>query len=126
MSAYDEILKMLEEGEKVEGIVFGPFSWGGVPKDGEQWDYGCDEPGEETGEEPPVPFHLRGKVLTLEEVRQYMNGWSFYNGCGVPKCYATYIWTNKRVFWVAAYEGETRLEFMPRDPTVCIPAMSGH
>lgn len=126
MSAYDDIISILEEGESVEGIVFGPFGWGRVPQDGETWDYGYGEPGEETGEEPPVPFDMRGKVLTLEEARPYMQGWSFYCGHGAPECYSAYIWTNKRIFWVSEYDGATKLDYMPRNPTDCMPVMSGN
>ena len=108
--AAQDLADFLDDGEVVEGIVFGGWGWGG----------GFREP-----EEPPVPESIQGAVLSVEEAVQYMHGWSFYGGLGSPDCYATYIWTDKRVIWVTQYDGETRLDSAPRHPSDCMPDMSG-
>lgn len=114
MSAYDELLEYLNEGETVESIVFGPFGWGS----GDKLGYG--EP-----ESRPVPLDQRRKLLTLEEARPFMQGWPFDGDYGAPKCYATYIWTDQRCIWVTQYDGSTCLSSMPRNPTACTPSMPG-
>jgi len=105
-SAYEELLSKLQEGEVVEAVVFGEYGW--------------DDPGTNL-----IPVDRRNKVLSFGEAKQYMKGWSFKNGFGEPDCYAVYIWTNFRVFWVALYDGSTRLNSMPRNPIDCVPGMPG-
>lgn len=109
-SAYAELMKELEAGEKVEGIVFGKYGWGG---------FGEDEISD------PIPQDKIGKLMTLDEARPYMQSWSFIGGFGSPDCYATYIWTNKRILWVTQYDGSTCLDSAPRNPVDCIPDMPG-
>lgn len=109
-SAYAELMKELEEGEKIEGIVFGAYGWSG---------FGEDEISD------PIPQDKRGKLMTLDEARPYMQSWSFNGGYGSPECYATYIWTNKRILWVTQYDGSTCLDSAPRNPVDCIPDMPG-
>ena len=120
MSAYTDIMKVMQDDEKIEGIVFGPWGWGDAPDEGEEWEQGYGEPNP-----PLVPFSERGKVLTLEEATPYMEGWEFNGGFGAPECYATYIWTNKRVLWVTQYDGATALDAVPRHPEKTMPDMSG-
>lgn len=115
-----ELREFMMEGEYVEAIVFGPWGWGSAPRDGQEWEYGHGEPSP-----PPVPFELRGKVLTLAEAEPYMQSWSFNGGYGAPDCYATNIWTNKRVIWVTQYDGSTNLDSAPRYPTASMPDMPG-
>lgn len=116
MSAYNELMEYLQKGEEVEGIVFGAFGWYGSKSN-----LGYKEP-----KPPPVPFNKRRRVLTLEQAEPYMQqDWSFYGGYGAPECYATYIWTNKRVLWVTQYDGSTSFDSMPRNPCNCIPIMPG-
>jgi len=108
-NAYAELLDEMQEGEQVEAIVFGNWGWDGF-------------------EEPipkPVPIKKRNKILTLEQAKPYMKGWSFNGGYGAPECYAVYIWTNQRVLWVTQYDGATRLYSMPRNPIACNPGMPG-
>ena len=116
--AYDELMAYLEPGEVVEAIVFGPFGWGDED----------DDEGEAYGEDridEPIPKSGRGKVLTLEQAKPLMRGWSFDGGFGAPECYATYVWTNQRVIWVTQYDGSTGLDSMPRNPVACVPSMPG-
>lgn len=108
MSAYDELMGFLEDGEYVERVVFGPFGWDPEPEKGR-----------------PVPIDKIGIVLTLEEAKLYMFGWNFFGGYGAPNCHATYVWTNTRVIWVTQYDGSTSLSSMPRNPVDCIPYMPG-
>jgi hypothetical protein len=107
--AYKDLMEHLEEGEKVEAIVFG--SWG--------WD-GYKEP-----EGKPVPKETQCKILTIDDARPMMWGWSFYGGFGSPTCYAVHVWTDRRVIWVNDYDGATRLVSVPRNPTDREPEMSG-
>jgi len=106
MSAYEELLKELQEGETVEAIVFGKYGGGGY----------CEI-------EDGVPVNKKGVVLTLEEAEPYMQTWSFYGGFGAPECYATNIWTNKRILWVTQYDGSTNLDSAARNPTAYKPKM---
>ena len=109
MNAYDDLVKFLDDDEKVEALVFGPYGWDGY-----------EEP-----ENQPVPKDKRGVVLTLEEAKPFMQGWSYYGGYGAPKCYASYIWTNQRVIWVTQYDGATGMDGAPRHPVNIVPDMPG-
>lgn len=120
MSAYSELREFLNDGEAIEAIVFGPWGWGFAPQDGEEWERGYEEPSA-----PPVPFEMRGKVLSEEQAEPYMQSWSFYGGYGAPDCYATYIWTTERVIWVTQYDGATGLDAAPRNPAETMPDMPG-
>jgi hypothetical protein len=120
MSAYEELQEYIAENEKIEAIIFGPWGWGSSPADGKDWEKGYGEQ-----DEPYVPYDIRGKVLTLDQAEQYMQGWSFYGGYGAPDCYATYIWTNQRVIWVTQYDGATSLDSAPRNPIAIMPDMPG-
>lgn len=111
MSAYSELVEILEDGEVVEAIVFGAWGRGDGPADGGEWKAGYGEP-----TPPPVPFEKRGIRLTLEEAEPMMQSWEFYGGYGSPDCYATHIWTDRRFFWVTQYDGATGLDFAPRHP----------
>jgi len=108
LNAYDDLMKFLEKDEFVENIIFGDYGWSGFGED--------------------VKFinrNQKNKLMTIDEAKPLMNGWSFHGGFGSPDCYATYIWTNKRVIWVTQYDGSTNLDSMPRNPTVCKPGMPG-
>ena len=108
MNAFKDLIKYMEKDESIEAIVFGPWGWDGF---------------EETTEF--VPKKRQGIVLTIDEAKNYMKGWTFECGFGAPLCYATYIWTNKRVIWVTQYDGSTTLCSAPRNPTNTIPDMPG-
>ncbi len=109
-TAHLELLKFLEKDEQVEGIVFGDFGWSSF--------------GEEDISDP-IPKEKRGVLLTLEQAEPLMQSWQFDGGFGSPDCYATYVWTNKRIIWVTQYDGSTCLDSAPRHPTDCIPDMPG-
>ena len=111
MNAYLELMKELRSDEVVEGLVFGEFGWGGYS--------------EEESIENPIPKEKRGVVMTLEEAKPMMEGWSFYGSYGAPECYAVYIWTNMRVGWVTQYDGSTCLDWAPRNPIDVFPYMPG-
>lgn len=107
--SYSELQEFLEPGETVEAVVFG------------DWDLG----GYEEPDPPPVPRDRRGVVLSLAEAMPMMDGWDFCGGYGTPECYATYIWTNKRVIWVTTYDGSTWLSSAPRHPKAVMPSLHG-
>lgn len=109
MSAHAELLEFLEDGERVEGVVFGAFGWGGYLE----------------AKERPVPEHKRGVVLSLDEAAQFMDGWKFHGGHGAPRNYAFCAWTNRRVITVGEYDGETWLTALPRNPIDFMPENIG-
>lgn len=122
MSAFQELQEFLNENEIVESIVFGAFGWGEEPQsDNDKWEFGFHE----KVLEQPIPFELRGKLLTLEEAKPHMQCWSFYGGYGSPNCYKTIIWTNERVISISEYDGSTCLVGIPRNPQECFPEMFG-
>ena len=106
MNAYEDLLEYLEDGEVVEGIVFGAF-------------------GEKEQEPPPVPVDRRGVVLTLEEAKPFMMDWSFHTDYGAAECYAAYIWTNMRLIWITQIDGAAGLDSAPRNPVNIVPYMFG-
>lgn len=106
-NAWEELQDKLLEGEYLVAIVFGK------PGDGMR------------GEEKTyVPENRRYVVLSPKEARRYMKNWCFDGGYGGPECYAAFIWTNKRVFWVSEYDGRTELDAAPRNPENVKPRMS--
>ena len=107
MSAYNELLEFLDENEVVEGIIFGDYGWTIY------------------GKHNPYPDVVQRKLLTIEEAKPMMKDWVFYNGYGAPECFATNIWTNKRVIFVTQYDGSTNLNSVFRNPTECEPDMPG-
>lgn len=110
MNAYKDLLEFIgTKDEKIEGIIFGKWGWGGY-----------NEP------KPTfVPLKKRNILLTIDEAKPMMEGWSFYGGYGAPECYAVYVWTDKRVIWVTEYDGSTTLDSAPRNPQNVIPYMPG-
>lgn len=108
MSALTDLDEYLDEDEGVEAIIFGNYG------------YGQDTDKTLSAIQPKY----RGKILSFEVAKTMMETWSFQNGFGIQKCYATYIWTNRRVIWVSEYDGSTCLNSMPRNPIPCIPEMS--
>jgi Holliday junction resolvasome RuvABC endonuclease subunit len=73
----------------------------------------------------PIPKDKKGVLLTLEEAKPYMNGWSLFSGFGSPETYAINVWTNKRVLWITQYDGSTSLDSVSRFPVACMPYMPG-
>lgn len=108
-NAYDELIEFLDDEETVEGVVFGVFGWSGF-----------DEP-----DEAKIPENMRGIVLSIDQAKPFMKGWSFYGGHGAPMCYAITVWTNENVIFVSQYDGSTRLESVPRNPVDHDPEMPG-
>jgi hypothetical protein len=108
-NAYKDLKQELLEEEYVESVVFGDWGWSGY-----------EEP------DPPfVPKDKKGVLLTLEEAKPYMNGWSLFSGFGSPQTYAINVWTNKRVLWITQYDGSTSLDSVSRFPVACMPDMPG-
>ena len=108
LDAYLDLIEYLEDGEAIETLVFGEYGWGGYGEDTEF-----------------IPKEKQGVLMTLEEAKPMMHGWTYDCGYGSPQCYATYVWTNRRVIWVTQYDGPTTLNSAPRHPINCIPDMPG-
>jgi hypothetical protein len=117
LNAWNDLQEYLDEGEEVTNIVFG--NWGWAHADNE-YIKGFEEP-----DPPPVPPDMRAKVLTPEEARPLMAGWSFNGGYGAPECYAVRIYTTTRVIWVTQYDGATELDSTFRRPKAHWPDMPG-
>ena len=104
-NAYKELMEALLPNEKVEKIVFG------------------SEPTFFSKGRYPVPEDKAGKAMSLQEAEPYMKDWKF--DALHKNCYATYIWTDQRVFFVSNYDGSMQLEWVPRNPTDIEPDMIG-
>ena len=78
MSAYEEIVSILAHDEVIEAIRI----------DDDDFSYDIK-----------VPGFIKGKIITLEEAKPYLEGWSFENGFGEINCLTLYIWSNKRIFF---------------------------
>lgn len=107
--AYQQLTEALVKGEVIEGICFGEWGWSGY-------------------REPKpsiIPRDKQGIVLSKEEAKPLMKGWSLYSDFGAPMAYAMYVWTNKQVVWITQYDGSTALSSMPRNPTDCEVKMPG-
>lgn len=97
------------EGEEIEAAVIGKMGWG---------DY-------ESEKVPNYEEHPKGKVLTWQEARKYLN-YEFDSGLGAPGCQAIYVWTTTKVMFVSQYDdGATKLNVIPRNPADTMPDMPG-
>ena len=126
-NAAHEVLTELEPGETVEAVVFGAFGWGSYDDDDDE-PAADDDPVVDDDELTAriIPREKRAVPLTWEEAAPLMAGWSFYGGYGAPSCYATYIYTNHRIFYVSQYDGATSLRSLPRHPVPGVmPQMPG-
>jgi len=109
MNAWEEIKNKLDKDEMLEHVVFG--SWGSFSDDAPT---------------PEVPPNVMGCRLLPHEAKPFLLTFSFNGDYGTPECYATWIYTNKNVYWVTQYDGSTSLDSMPRNPTQDrIPYMPG-
>ena len=59
-NAYTELMEYLEPNEIVEAIVFGAWGWRSSPTNDDDWEPGYCEP-----DPTPVPFDMRGKILSF-------------------------------------------------------------
>lgn len=100
-NAYEELLGYLDVGERIDSIVFGEFGWGSHYREPSPY---------------PVPETFQGIVLSLADAKPLMDGWQFDGGFGAAECYPVYVWTDKRVIFVSEYDGNTRLNSVPRHP----------
>jgi hypothetical protein len=116
-NAWEDLEKALEPGETVEALVFGNWGWSYEDKPA-AGAYGEPDP-------PPVPVEMRAKVLTPDEAKPFMAGWSFFGGYGSPECYAVRVWTSRRILWVTQYDGSTSLDSAMRNPEPHLPDMPG-
>jgi len=104
----------LEAGETIQSTVIGDMGWPGFG----------DEPGYGSEGVPLYNEQLRGKVLSWNDARRFLD-YDFDDGFGAPGCNAVYAWTAKRVFFINQYDGRTKLSWVPRDPCECEPTMPG-
>jgi hypothetical protein len=109
-----ELEAMLDDGEQIEAVVFGHFGW----------DSGDREPGYGEPDPMPIPFDMRGKILTLEQAEPYFEGWDDSGVFREPTCYAIHVWTNLHVYYVHEYDWSTRLMRVPRNPVATLPGLS--
>lgn len=72
----------------------------------------------------PETSHVEGKILTIEEARQYLD-YDYHNGFGGEDCHPVAIWTKTHVYYIHEYDGSTRLGKAPRHPIEHMPKFSG-
>ena len=114
-NTFAEDIEAAAGGEPIIGIVIGPFGWG---------DY-VPILSEEPERKRAVPQELRGKVLTWEQARPWLN-YKYDRGYGAPDCHAIFAWTENRVIFVDQYDGATSVCWVPRHPTADrVPYMPG-
>lgn len=101
--AIDQLRAELQPDETVEAVVFGRWE----RRDGRQL----------------VPEDLQGKPLSIDEAAPLMRGWSI-EGWGAS-CAPMHVWTDRRVLFVASYDGTTYLDSVPRHPIDWAPLMCG-
>jgi hypothetical protein len=116
MSAWEQLMDVLQDGEEVECVIFGPWGWGTFDEDSQY----------QKAPDPQVPPSIMGRRLILTEAEPFLKAFSFEGGHGSPDSYATWIYTNQSVFWVTQYDGSTGLSSMPRHPIQgLVPHMPG-
>lgn len=120
MNDLKNFLKKKKIEEPIEGIVFGRWCW-----DEDEKEYFSENSPYFTQKSRIIPNSMKYKCLTVHEAQPLMNGWTFYSGYGFPQTYATYIWTTNHIIWVSEYDGSTKLDYAPRNPTNIVPFIPG-
>ncbi len=105
MSNLIEWIKDEAHDEPIKAVVIGKMGWGNesVPN----------------SEKQPL-----GVILTWKEAKKWLN-YEFSSDYGAPECNAIYAWTKTRVIFVSQYDGATRINSIPRNPTPTMPYMPG-
>lgn len=112
MTAHAELLEYAA-GEPIEAIIFG--HWQGASR---HW----------VNEDPIeaiIPASMRGKPLTLEEAKPFLQDFAIAGGYGLPDTYALYAYTPTHIIFIEQYDGATNLTRVPRHPCECTPHMPG-
>lgn len=72
-----------------------------------------------------VPNDLKGVILSEEQARPHMKGWTYFSDYGAgEKCFATLVWTQSHVIWAVQNDEMTTLRSAPRNPCHTVPATS--
>ena len=72
-----------------------------------------------------VPNDLKGVILSEEQARPHMKGWTYRSDYGAgEKCFATLVWTPTHVIWAVQNDERTTLRSAPRNPCHTQPATS--
>lgn len=112
----------------IEAIVFGNRMDSGPPRKMASHDIGhkpytCRH--SRWGTSIGVPNNLKGVILTEEQARPYMKGWTYRCDYGAgEKCFATLVWTPTHVIWAVQNDERTTLCSAPRNPCHTRPATS--
>lgn len=64
------------------------------------------------------------KVVPWSEARPFLD-YQYDTGFGGADCHPVYAWTPTRVLFVHEYDGSTGVVSVPRNPTDCMPELSG-
>ncbi len=67
---------------------------------------------------------LAGQVVSWEKMRPLL-AYEYDSGYGSADCHAITAWTASRVIFVGEYDGATGMNWLPRNPVVHCPEMSG-
>jgi hypothetical protein len=101
--AYDQLVHELAEGEEIEAIVLG--NWGT-----DDW-YVNEGPG-------IITEANMGRCMSLAAAETLLRGWAVEDEWYSYKFYA---WSNRRVFFLASYDGNNWIASVPRSPTDSMP-----
>jgi len=93
----------LEKDEEIEAVVIGDREHGDFDTVNDKYKF------------KPIDWNTAKVLLDYE----------FDSGYGLPECHPIYVWTNKRIFVVATYDGATWLHAIPRNPGPCKPEFIG-
>ena len=95
MNAYEEIIEFLEKDEKVEAVIL--------------------ENRKNKGKDL-VPDSLKGKKLSLNELKDYMDRFGLETLDDVCP-FSCYVWTNQKIIFQYSHDCSLRLTSVPRNPT---------
>lgn len=105
---FAEDIERAAKGEQIEGAVIGAFGWN---------DYEDDKA---AGVGPrEVPSDKFGVLLPWSEARPLLD-YAYDDSFGSPDCHSVWAWTPSLVLFVGEYDGATRVEAAPRNPTADI------
>lgn len=107
MSNFKADILYAAEGKPITAIVISDY-----PR---CWEY-TDPFWTKYSRQDPVPKGFYKRVLTWEEVEQYLD-YEYNSSFGARDCHDIRFWTEDKVFYVHEYDGSTDIHDQPRNPT---------
>jgi len=78
----------------------------------------------ENGEDDKVDDKYKFTPIDWDTAKVLLD-YEFENDWGFIDCHPIYVWTNKRIFVLATYDGKVWLQPIPRNPKPCNPLFIG-